>query len=171
MHLDISQIFAVLKEDPRWNGFGLSKPSTTSKTRMRQYIQSPGNKLLPKQRYIFRQITNQDHSVFGYVWMHSFSWEDQDPVVHQVWVATFQGQGTIAKKRLAKTVITKSSPYLIYLAFNLRQTEWLGKHGPDFHLFLSQWSSYPLPHCPQTAKDTQLPHRSVLFSATSKSLR
>lgn len=90
-------------------------------------------------------------------------------LLRKVWVATSQGQRTIAKKRLTKTVITKSPPYLIYCVFNLRETDWLGKHGPDFQLFLGQWSSYPLPQCPQTAKDTHLPHRSVLFWATSKS--
>lgn len=138
MHPDISQIFALLKRDPRSNGS--SKVGTASKVIMRQFVQSLATKYHRSRRQTITKV-DQDLCVFGHLRTHPFSSEDQDLVVHQVWVATCQGQRTIAK-RLTKTVITRSPPYMIYCVFNLRQTDWLGKHGPDFHLFLSQWSSY-----------------------------
>lgn len=74
-----------------------SKVGTASKVIMRQFVQSLATKYHWSRCQTITKV-DQDLCVFGHLRTHRFSSEDQDLVVHQVWVATCQGQRTIAKR-------------------------------------------------------------------------
>lgn len=132
--------FALLKRDPRSNGFGLLKSRNCKQRDNETICPESGNKVSPKQTPNYYQSRPRPLCVWTFV-DSSFLLRGPRPGSASGMGGTCQGQRTIAK-RLTKTVITRIPPYMINCVFNLRQTDWLGKHGPDFHLFLSQWSSY-----------------------------